>query len=408
MSADWGGKRLRGRVAIALRNTGPRPLREVWLRTWPNFAGGCDEPLVRLEMVAGGSLGGARAGCTAREVRLREPLPRGARTRIELRYSVEVPVGADRFGRGRDVAYLGNAIPTLAVADEDGWRLAPYFDQGEAWFSLTARWEVNVAAPQGQTVVTTGRESAPGVYEAAAARDFMIVVGRLRETRSRVGDISVRHFRLPGQPRSHARRALRAAGAALSAFQRWYGPYGRDELDVVQGPAEIATRGIAMEYPELILTPPSAGAVVHEVAHQWWAFIVANDPYREPFLDEGLAEYSASRLPSAITGGDRLAGCPRPRRPPRPPISADVPALQRAGGRAYVRTAYIGAACMLRRLERALGRGRFDDMLRGIVADRRDGTWTRGDLIAAVERAAPEGFDVDAFLEREAVTRPRG
>ena len=400
VDARWAGGRLAGTLRLTLRNTGPRSLREVWLRTWANEFGSCRRPLATLKPSAG-----TRAGCTAQRVRLERALPPGERTAVEVDFSVRVPPVLDRFGRDERVAYLGNALPTLAVADRDGWRLPPYFDQGEAWFTLAADWRVRLGVPDGLTVAATGTETSPGVHEARRARDFMIAVGRMRTKEARVGDITVRHHRLPTQPRAHADRALRAARAALESFARWYGPYGRSELDVVQGPARVAARGIAMEYPQLILTPPAGAAVAHEIAHQWWAFQMGNDPHREPFLDEGFAEYSAARLPRSVTGGDRLRGCPRPKRPPRPPLSASVPEIERAGDRAYVRTVYVGAACMLRRLERELGRERFDAMLRELVQEHRDRTWTRADFIAAIEKAAPDGFDVDAFLQREGVAR---
>ncbi len=398
VDARWAANRLRGEMRITLRNTGPEPLREVWVRTWPNAFGTCTAPLATLRPSAG-----TRHGCTAHRIELDAPLAPGQRTTTSLRFSVRVPAKEDRFGRVNGVAYLGNALPTLAVADDDGWRLPPYFDQGESWFTLAADWRVALEVPRGQKVAATGTEVEPGVHEARAARDFMLAIGPFRTRTLRAGDITLRHHRLPRQPAADAAKALGAAHAAVTAFTRWFGPYGREELDVVQGPARVATRGIAMEYPELILTPPAGSAVAHEVAHQWWAMIMGNDPYREPFLDEGFAEYAAARLPRSVTTGDRLRGCPRPKRPPRPPISASVLEIQRASGRAYVRTVYTGAACMLRRLERALGRDRFDAMLRGLVEAHRDRAWTRADLIEAIEKAVPDGFDVDEFLAREGV-----
>ena len=162
VDAKWEANRLSGRLALTLRNTGPRPLDEVWLRTWPNAFGTCAKPVATLR-----PSDGKRAGCTAQRVRLAEPLPPGERATVNVEFDVDVPPGADRFGRTRDVAYLGNAIPTLAVADADGWRLPPYFDQGEAWFSLAADWRVRLEVPPGLTVASTGRETGPaGTYTA--------------------------------------------------------------------------------------------------------------------------------------------------------------------------------------------------------------------------------------------------
>jgi hypothetical protein len=400
VDARWAANELTGTMKLTLRNTGPEALPEVWLRTWANAFGSCAEPLATLKPSVE-----KRERCTAQRVAIDPPLPRGERTTLEVEFATKVPPKLDRFGRDRRVAYLGNALPTLAVHDADGWRLPPYFDQGEAWFTLAADWRVKLDVLPDLTVATTGTETEPGHYVAKNARDFMIAIGDMRTKEITVGDITVRHFRFERQPESDADDALSAARAALEAYQRWYGPYGREELDVVQGPAHVATRGIAMEYPELILTPPAGAAVAHEIAHQWWAFQMGNDPYREPFLDEGFAEFSTARLPRSVTGGNRLRGCPAPKKPPQPPLSADVPAIQKAGGRANVRTAYIGTACMLRRLQKAMGDVRFDTMLRDLVARLRDRTWTRADLIDAIEKNAPDDFDVEDFLDREGVER---
>ncbi len=59
-----------------------------------------------------------------------------------------------------------------------------------------------------------------------------------------------------------------------------------------------------MEYPTLITggtigAPASAGfvalVVAHEAGHQWWPMQTATNEGREPWLDEGLTEYSGMR-----------------------------------------------------------------------------------------------------------------
>jgi aminopeptidase N len=45
--------------------------------------------------------------------------------------------------------------------------------------------------------------------------------------------------------------------------------------------------------------------VAHEVAHQWWYGVVGNNPYRHPWLDEGLTEYSAFDYYRGIFGQSR-------------------------------------------------------------------------------------------------------
>jgi hypothetical protein len=385
---------LAGDERIALRNTGTAQLSEVWLRTWANAFGGCDRRFVDVDVTSGGEAGEQRRDCTALEVRLAEPLEPGAETTIGLRIEVRAPPRPDRFGRFDGAAYFGNALPLLAVADMDGWSLRPYTFRGESFYSLAADWELRLRLPDGVRAATTGAEEG-GTIRAEAARDFMIVAGPLRETSGRAGGVRVRHWATAADG-SGARRAIAVARHALSAFGRWYGPYGREELDIVAGPRSVSRgAGLAMEYPELVISPASFGILGHEIAHQWWYGIVGNDEYVEPWLDESFANYSVFRL------GGRFARCPP--RPFRPPLTASMADFERAGGDAYVRVVYHGGPCSLRILERALGRPGFTALLRRVVREHRDGVLTTSTFGDAVRDAAPAGVDADALLRRAGI-----
>jgi hypothetical protein len=385
---------LAGEERIALRNTGPEPISEVWLRTWGNAFGGCDRPFVDVEVTSGGEAGDRRQQCTALQVALSEPLSPGSQTTLGLRIEVRAPGRPDRFGRFDGAAYFGNALPLLAVADEDGWSLPPYTFRGEAFYSLAANWELRLRLPPGVRAATTGAEEG-GTIRARAARDFMIVAGPLRETSRRAGGVTVRHWTTaPGG--SEARRALGVARRALTAYGRRFGPYGRAELDIVAGPRSVSRgAGLAMEYPELVISPASFGVLGHEIAHQWWYGIVGNDEYREPWLDESFANYSVFRL------GGRFPPCPP--QPFRPRLTASMADFERAGGDAYVRVVYRGGACSLRTLERAFGRARFTRLLRSVVRAHRDDVLTTTAFVEAVRAAAPAGVDADALLRRAGI-----
>jgi hypothetical protein len=170
-------------------------------------------------------------------VRLERPLEPGAGTTLELRVGVTAPRRPDRFGRFAGAAYFGNALPLLAIADADGWSLPPYTFRGESFYSLSAPWEVRLRLPPGTRAATTG--TTEGGVTTAVARDFTIVAGPLRETVRREGELTLRHWRLR-ESRGDAGRALRLAGAAMRSYARWFGPYERDELDVVEGPRVLA------------------------------------------------------------------------------------------------------------------------------------------------------------------------
>jgi aminopeptidase N len=94
-----------------------------------------------------------------------------------------------------------------------------------------------------------------------------------------------------------ARSALYNAVAALQIYSDQFGPYPYREMVVVQAP--LTYRG--MEFPGMSLIGTQVynkhlgdleTLVVHEIAHQWWYNQVGNDQTQNPWLDEGLAEFS--------------------------------------------------------------------------------------------------------------------
>jgi hypothetical protein len=397
---------LAGSERVSFVNTGPHTLSSVWLRAWANAFGSCAGPRAEVTVTAGGKLGARRQGCTALEVRLAKPLAPGARGEIALGVRVTVPSRADRFGRIGDVASFGNGIPILAVADRGGWHLPPYTDRGESFFSLTSRWDVVVHAKPSVKIASTGVETAVDgdrhTLSAPQARDFTLVIGPMTVRTLDASGVRLRRFVKPGTPERQIRAALRTARAALLAYERRFGPYGAKELDIVEGPAEVANGGVAMEYPELVLTPAWPPALVHEIAHQWWFGIVGDDEWKEPWLDEAMAEYSAARLPVRISGGNRLGLCGSlPRR--RPPLTSSMARFDTAPPRLYSRSIYVAGACALTNLERGIGRPRMDRFLRKLVSGHRYGVLTTKGFVAALRKAAPQSFDVDRWLRRSRI-----
>jgi len=225
----------------------------------------------------------------------------------------------------------------------------------------------------------------------------MIVAGPLRESRRRAGSVVMRRWSLR-ESRAAARRALRGGAVALRAYGRWFGPYARRELDLVEGPRVVARgAGIGMEYPELVLAPATRFVLDHEIAHQWFYGIVGNDQAQAPWLDESVASYAASRLEGYGAGR-----CPSPRDRP-PSVTATMTAFGRAAPGVYGEVVYASAPCALHRLERVFGSARMLAMLRGIVRRHRDGVLTTAAFVAALRQSAPPGVNVDALLRRQRI-----
>src|SRR3954452_22114860 len=392
---------LAGTERIAFRNVGPDTLTSVWVRAWANAFGGCSAHRARVAVTSGGKLGVRRRSCTALEVRLARPLAPGGEAAIALRIRITVPSRPDRFGRFHGASYFGNAIPVLAVADRRGWQLPPYTFAGESFYSLTSSWRVRLRVPAGLRVASTGTQAArrAGAVTLVAprARDFMLVVGPFSVRTAQAGPVRLRRFSIPGTPAAEARRTLRAAALRMRLFAQWYGPYGRPEVDLVEGPGEVAHGGVAMEYPELVLTPAEATAVAHELAHQRLYSIVGDDQWSEPWLDESFAEFSAARLPPRRVP-NRLIGCRLPDAA-RTPLDANMATLTAVRSR-YVRTVYIGGACFLRAVQHELGAARFDAFMQRLVASHRDGVDTTADFVGALRAAAPNDATIERLLRQ--------
>ena len=385
--------RLTGTERIAFRNPFARPLRHVWIRAWDNAFGSCARPPIRVRATDGARIGARRRGCTAYRLDLATPVAPGNRGAVTLALAVAPPKRFDRFGRLGAIDVLGNALPVLAVSERGAEpSLPPYTFAGEAFFSLVADWRVKLTHAPGELVASTGQEvAATGNTVTLAAddeRDFTLVVGPMERTQRDAAGIRIRWFAPRGTGAREARAGLAIAARGLTALQRDLGPYGARELDVLDAPPDVAEGGIAMEYPQLVLSPAFAPALVHELGHQWFFRLVGNDEWAAPWLDETLTSFAAMRLGRAVHGPDRLRGCVQRTRRARPPapVDSDMGTLERRPGRAVRDTLYIEGPCALFNLQRRIGADRMTAFLRGLVDRHRDGVLTTAELRAALER----------------------
>jgi Peptidase family M1 domain len=186
-------------------------------------------------------------------------------------------------------------------------------------------------------------------------------------------------------------------------------------------------------------TGPMEVFLSHEVAHQWWGQMVGWKGYRDQWLSEGLAEYSALLyMQATVPGGDKLfhealaalgdevLGSIQSMMSPfaRPEMALDnLRALDRIGPiahgyraatgeakGAYLTLAYHKAALvvhMLRVLARFApgGEDAFVEALRDFVRTYRGGVADTRDFQAAIERHLPGSWDwfFDEWLFRAAI-----
>lgn len=322
---------------------------------------------------------------------------------------------------GDSIASMANFYPVLARRRNHAWERNDASAIGDLGSDELAHVRARIDAPTNVRVVTTGvqtSESGGGAaprrrVEVAAAmvRDFALLASPDFQTESRrVGDVELRATFLASE-RAAGLRTLDTAEHALQTFERRFGFYPYADLDVVEaalvgGAGGVEFAGLvtvaSMLYRPMLPTSGPLGEILtvlgvaggalgrhaaldnllefvtaHEVAHQWWHGIVGNDSRQHPFVDEGLAQWSAALYLEERYGATRarqdadanvrmnyqvmrLLG--HPDAPVDRPVSAFGSPLSYAG------LVYGKGPYMYNALRTAVGDGPFFAALQGYVA----------------------------------------
>jgi len=204
---------------------------------------------------------------------------------------------------------------------------------------------------------------------------------------SRTTDEGMIEVALPAEYAAQGARHLDIAEYALRRYGEWLGPYPWRRLSIVLPPNSAGGAG-GMEYPMLVtsvLVGPQMPegirlpelTTAHEVAHQWFPMQVATNEPRDPWMDEGFADYLTERLLAERYGAERsVVELPLVRLGYQSvlrlefstavtvPIS--LPSWEYTGAQ-YGAAVYGKGALFLGTLERVFGRPRFTAALHGYV-----------------------------------------
>ncbi len=263
-------------------------------------------------------------------VDLETPLQPNGQIEIEMNYVADIPHCRYRFAyhtfdNGKTSFELGNFYPVLAVYEDGNWVTHPYPDIGECFYSKCSDYKVSFLAPEGYTVIASGKEklvkTGSGVstweLDAENMRDFTITASNNLEKISQKLDgitINSYYFITDGRidHKIFGQAALHAGSKSMRIFNNDFGNYPYDELDIV----ETYLWAGGMEYPAFVrmssmiagflkepdaemakqtgmLQPMVENAVAHEVGHEWFYGVIGNDEYAEGWLDESFASFSA-------------------------------------------------------------------------------------------------------------------
>lgn len=250
---------------------------------------------------------------------LKEPVEPGQTLRLRVEWTGRFPRNFDRTGQIGDYFFVSQWFPKLGAFEAGGWTAHQFFANSE-FFSDFGAYDVRMTVPTGWIVGATGIEQSrtdnnngttTHRYAQSDVHDFAWTTSpdfiEKRQAFTPPGRAPVQ-MRLLIQPEHEhlADRHFAAAAAALQHFGEWYGPYPYPGLTIVDPVFQSESEG--MEYPTLFtagtrwLSPRGSNdpeyVVLHEAGHQFWYGVVANNEVQFAWLDEGLTEYSDSRLQS--------------------------------------------------------------------------------------------------------------
>ncbi len=415
-----------GRERVYFRNLSGRLLRDVYVRQYPNLPqlGGLMKLTAVKKLPEGYAVGFApELENSAARITLIDDLEPNQDLGLEIAFEIVAPQkqGYVLFGDSQGILSLPYAYPMLARQTGDPahpWRLEipPVF--ADIAITDQAFYSVTVTLPDDYLLVTSGVEinqtaAEPGwrahQFVTGPAREWTMVVSKnLQKISQTVDGNQVNSYFLP-RDGAAGKSALAYSAAVLRTYDQIFSPYPYTELDVIEAP----TRYLGMEYPKLnyigmdtyrSVAQTQEYLIAHEISHQWWYALVGSDPYRYPWLDEGLAEHSSLLYMETLYGpaaADRI----RTLRWEIPvewarkngydtPVGQEVTAFTGAN---YELMVYAKSALFFDSLYQAMGREAYLNALQTFIDRYRFKTPTPDDFLAIVEEVG--GIDPTPLYE---------
>lgn len=229
-------------------------------------------------------------------VTLKEALETKDIANVTIDYSLTLPLSGMRLSQVDDNFYLAHWYPMLGQY-RDGWNIEDYNANGESYNTDYSDFTVSYELPKEYLVATSAddgeiKPTVKGLVKGENIKDFYMAILDPVEWDAEVvqaNDTALRVFTPASQNMIDETSQL--AKDAYLYFEETIGDNPFNELDI------IGNDGY-MEYPNIIEVAADEtsqeSVLVHEIAHQWFYYIVTNDPYYESWLDEGLTEFSSS------------------------------------------------------------------------------------------------------------------
>lgn len=257
-------------------------------------------------------------GDTILYIELDKPLAKGEKLNIYLEYEVKLPTTKDRFGYGDRVINGGNWYPVVAVYDENGWNLDPYYKLGDPFYSDISNYDISINTNKDVVIASSGNilsevvEGKKKTYkiEGKLIRDFAWAASKdFKIAEKEIDGTNIKLYYLD-KNNSMIKNSLKFSEDSLKVFNELFGkyPYGVYSVVMTEFPSGMEYPGMVFISDELFskeLTSLLEQVIVHETAHQWWYGLVGNNQIKEAWLDESLTTYSEVIYIREVYGKER-------------------------------------------------------------------------------------------------------
>jgi hypothetical protein len=335
-----------------------------------------------------------------------------------------------------DVTYGGHALQWVAKRTFDLIETNMWYPHcgsvDRATYDVTLRWPPRYDLVSSGTLVESGKQDGyrwerRRLDQPAIA--FSFVLSDFETRRQSVGGVELT-VAFSRQATSRSSAAGRAAivdtlSQSLEFYQDAFGPYPLDHLTVTVLPRRYSQSYLGfITLTDSILTSEQLmtqsglewmrdTTIAHEVAHQWWGNLVGWWSYRDQWLSEAVANYSALLFYSRTKDGgrdflaDMSAGWRETLSQATPSgrtveslgpivLGARLNSSQAENG--YRAIVYRKGAVVLAMLARAVGEDAFVAMLGELTREAAHKVVETDSFLAAIEKMS--GLDLEGFAEQ--------
>ncbi|MBA2501021.1 MAG: M1 family metallopeptidase [Chitinophagaceae bacterium] len=384
------------------------------------------------------------------KVMLPVPLLPGNSVEITTPFHIKLPYNFSRGGHVDQQYQVTQWYPKPAVYDAHGWHPMPYLDQGE-FYNEFGNYDVRITLPADYVVAATGvlqdekekhwmlnREAPKNEINKSLRLPKGNVTGQKLEApistsfktlhfkQENVTDFAwvasthliVKNLSVPLNNKNVEafiffppgdedlwKNSFETIANTLTTRSQWIGEYPYQTVNIVSGPQGF-TGG--MEYPGFTIisgiqdSSTLAMLIEHEIGHNWFQSILANNERKQPWLDEGVNTYYGNRYEEWVSSQSKQIH--KQSTPDYSRILFETQARQKLDQPAnsssedlsamnYNIIPYYKAAAIIKKIEEYIGREDFDNGMQRYFLTKKFQHVTPTDMQTALETTSGKNLD---------------